>query len=144
MGLTPEAARSPLDEWLEKWGYAEFDGHWRLHVPDTSASIAVAELRALLAREVETYKQAADEMAVELHAAIHEPMYAGTRADWIYRAQAAEAEVARLKGEVEQAFKDGFNCGNEDHELEYEEVGPYFKARQARWLASEAFKRLKG
>ncbi len=33
------------------------------------------------------------EMAQELHAAINEPMYAGTRADWEYRARRAESAL---------------------------------------------------
>jgi len=36
-------------------------------------------------------------MAEELHAVINEPMYAGTRKDWVDRCYAAELEVERLK-----------------------------------------------
>ena len=36
-------------------------------------------------------------MAVELHEALNEPMYAGNRADWIFRAQKSETELNRLE-----------------------------------------------
>lgn len=40
------------------------------------------------------WKAAGNEMSRELHAAINEPEYAGTRADWQHRAFAAEAREA--------------------------------------------------
>jgi outer membrane murein-binding lipoprotein Lpp len=56
------------------------------------------DVQFLLA-EVSRLREAGNEIAKELHAAINEPMYAGTRRDWIWRAQTAEAEVSRLQQE---------------------------------------------
>ena len=43
--------------------------------------------------------KAGRQMAEELHAAINEPMYSGTRADWMFRAQVAESQVETLQTE---------------------------------------------
>ena len=45
--------------------------------------------------------QALADCSKEYHAAISEPEYAGTRADWIHRAQAAEAKVEDLRRALE-------------------------------------------
>jgi hypothetical protein len=48
-------------------------------------------------QEIEYLNNKIQEMARELHAAINEPMYAGTRKDWIDRAYAAEAKLDKIK-----------------------------------------------
>ncbi len=50
-----------------------------------------------LMNQIRTMKRLDDEMAEEYHKLLNEPMYAGTRKDWIFRAQKAEAEVDSLK-----------------------------------------------
>ena len=47
---------------------------------------------AAVEQERDTYKAAVETLSKEYHAAINEPEYAGTRADWIYRALTAERE----------------------------------------------------
>lgn len=76
---------------------ADPDGNedWRL------APYAVQEVRRLRAESDESDAQLTT-LAEELHAAINEPMYAGTRQDWIHRAQAAEAKVTALAQQVER------------------------------------------
>lgn len=51
--------------------------------------------------EIKKLKVSGQELAEELHAALNESMYAGTRKDWIWRAQKAEAEVERMKDRLE-------------------------------------------
>jgi hypothetical protein len=64
---------------------------------------AALEFQRLAARLQETeeenakLQEAGNEIAVELHAAINEPMYAGTRKDWIDRAYAAESSLTTLQ-----------------------------------------------
>lgn len=72
------------------------------------ATSSWAKVRHLEA-ENKKLNQSIQEMAKELHQAINESMYAGTRKDWIWRAQAAEAEVEKLKAEVE-ALEDSLQC----------------------------------
>lgn len=55
---------------------------------------------APLAAQIEAQEQALNEIAIELHAAINEPMYAGTRKDWIDRAYAAETQLSTLREQV--------------------------------------------
>jgi hypothetical protein len=45
-------------------------------------------------------------LAEELHKAINEPMYAGTRQDWIDRATSAELEVKRLNDIIKNQDED--------------------------------------
>lgn len=47
--------------------------------------------------QVKQLKREVQELAAELMAAIHEPMYSGTRADWVARAQSAEHRLAQLQ-----------------------------------------------
>jgi hypothetical protein len=66
--------------------------------------IRLADFGALLAA-LTAAEQERDEAVREFHAAINEPAYAGTRADWIARCQDAEARVAKLETERDEAQK---------------------------------------
>lgn len=70
---------------------ASFIAHAREDVPYLLD--ALASLREDHAR----LQQSQQELAAELMAAINEPMYAGSRADWKYRAEAAESREAALR-----------------------------------------------
>jgi hypothetical protein len=52
-------------------------------------------------RKLADAEQHVQRMAEELHAAINEPMYAGTRRDWMQRAQKAETLLEIAVGALE-------------------------------------------
>lgn len=72
------------------------------HTPSCVHGIASDYIAETMKLRTENKKlnESIQEMAKELHQAINEPMYAGTRKDWIWRAQAAEAEATRLRADV--------------------------------------------
>lgn len=119
---------SPLDAWLEKY-YISFT--------------AEIELRALFAREREQAEPQTELIGCErfissigncLQQYPNEP---DSHCDKC-RIAVLRAEVTRLKGEVEQAFKEGYWEGAPVH-------SDYYEARRdEQWLASASHRRFTG
>jgi hypothetical protein len=74
-----------------------------LEAERTIACEALLELeraRLALVQRLQQAEQRADELSREFHAAIHEPEYAGTRADWQARAMMAEQRADAAEAQV--------------------------------------------
>jgi len=74
---------------------------------------ALATERQQHAEEVQRLKDDVQRIGKELMDALNEPMYAGSRDDWKWRAQAAEAQVASLTEERDK-WKEMFETERED------------------------------
>jgi hypothetical protein len=119
----PTELKARIDRWKKKAGAKTLTLETGRLIQDLAAQLATVEARLGQATKLQRLTEdneiawmrkheaveaqlqereaALQEMATELHAAINEPMYAGTRADWIWRAQKAEAERDTLKASLQ-------------------------------------------